>query len=406
LLASFARVLVPHDAYARLSLSMLTASHRLIARTAKSLSSLTSLARQPALCHILFVMSLLGLLAVSGCGSHGGAPQSLSTSARQTPATAATAAAPELDPKSFTGPVIVTCARSDGDGKSTISKVNLSTGQVVALSTFPDGGCPEGGTDTIETQSHDGDFSAQRLRNLFSPDYSKRVLLNPGGAKDHVGYYDAKTHQLVDVSQKLSTPQPTGDFGQVTTRVDAAPAFDDKGLFVFYDNNADQYEYVDTETEKIVQTAHAPFVPHVAEATNDGGIDRAGQGYSEYSYLPRTCLGLWLIDDSRYLREILGSTASSSTNVFIGLDTVPPPTNEGATCDFLAGQRITPSMDDLLGAATDPSGSTVAFLLKARGGDDVKLYQIGIGGGTPVEVPVPRTFLGTLDTASTIIAWE
>lgn len=150
---------------------------------------------------------------------------------------------------SFSGPIVSHCAVHS---KSTsIGKLNVDTGELVDIATFPIA-CSSGGS---------------QLRKLeFSQDYRKAALPTEAFER-HAKYYDSGSKSVVDVTNIIAPPS-RGDFGDQQQPDHRNAQFDDQGLFVFYDARADEFDFFDTAAKKVVRTSKS-YIPRFVESIAD-----------------------------------------------------------------------------------------------------------------------------------------
>ena len=261
----------------------------------------------------------------------------------------ATSATPaRANPDSFSGPIVSHCTTPAS--ATTLGKLNVDTGELVDMATFP-----------IPCN----DASGQTGRLFFNQDFHKMAL--PDDANDnHVKYYDSDSKSVVDVTN-IVVPSPTGDFGNQQRPLHRSAQFDDQGLFVFYDDRAEQFNFFDTDAKKIVKTSKV-YVPHLlqVEMTNP---DDMKNGELPGSDAIRLCSALWVIDDNRYLRAV-----SDNQDHYLVIDSIPPPGAPPQCDNNTAGQRITPPSTEISEAAADPTGSTILFTVFSR--NDIKVWNL------------------------------
>jgi hypothetical protein len=265
---------------------------------------------------------------------------------------ASVSATPHSNPESFNGPIIEHCgARSN---TTTLSKLNIDTGEVVDLASFP---LP---CWTI------GDFRGQQERMRYSPDFHKALLERQSG--EDIIYYDSDTHETVDVTNIVSPPS-TGDFGNNERPVYLGEQFDDQGMIVFFDNGAEEFNFFDTKLKKVTRTSKT-YLAHFQQVTFADPDQESLEPFEPSKKAPayRTCSGLWLIDDNRYLRAVQDGSGNyiEIASIPKGIDWGPKGIDGGPDCKAVAGQRVTPSANDFAGAVADPTGTTILFLVYSR----------------------------------------
>lgn len=281
---------------------------------------------------------------VAGC-SEPGKPKPIPKSS------SATSAAPTPDAASFSGPIVEHCATHTQS--TTLSKLNVGTGALVDIGTFP-----------ISCNIGNGQFTRAR----YSKDFRKLALDSLTINDGHVRYYDSSTGSTVDVTE-IVQPSPTGDFGNQQRPDHRNPQFDEQGLLVFYDARAKLFNFYDTDSKKVVRTSPT-YLPNLVRAVAKDP-DQLAQGEGE---LPggdsvRGCPALWFIDDSRYLRSV-----HDDAGHYLVIDAVPPPGAERPACSDTEGQRITPPSTEISEAAADPTGTTIVFTVFSR--NDIKVWNM------------------------------
>lgn len=289
-------------------------------------------------------------------------------SATSTSATQRSAASPHVSPDSFSGPIVAHCLAHSGT--TTMSKLNLDTGQLATIAIFPYG-CN----------------GATPWNTNYSPDFLK--VVNPTLRSDsHVAYYDSRTGTSVDVTNIVS-PTPAGDFGKQEIPRHMYPQFDDQGLFVFFDINSGEYKSFDTNAKQIVRTSktYSPrFLQQLALDPSRVGPNELPKGNNE-----RLCSPKWIIDNTRYLRTI----GDHQGNHQLVIAPVPQSASTRLNCDEVTGQVITPPSLEIWRAAADPTGSTIIFLIESRtNGKALNLYRANIEDPSrPTQIKLSDSFL-------------
>lgn len=267
------------------------------------------------------------------------------------PAPAATqqSAAVHVDPDSFSGPIMAHCLALSKN--TTISKLNLDTGELATIAIFPNycGGGSQWNTN-------------------YSPDFLKVVNWIPR-SDHHVGYFDSRTGTSVDVTNIVS-PLPAGDFGMQTIPQHTYAQFDDKGLFVFFDVKADEYKFFDTNAKQIVRTSKTYYPKYLPQLALNPVVIKPTEMPEEQN--SRLCDVKWIIDDNRYLRTI----NDNQGNYQLVIEPIPKSADR-PNCLEVAGQRVTPPGMEISQAAADPTGSTIIFLMFSRTNMHAKnLYSV------------------------------
>ncbi|OHT89073.1 hypothetical protein BKG68_04285 [Mycobacteroides saopaulense] len=277
-----------------------------------------------------------------------------------------------MNPDSFSGPVVAHCLTHSST--TTMSKLNLDTGQLATIAIFPYG-CN----------------GATPWNTNYSPDFLK--VVNPTLRSDHhVLYYDSRTGTSVDVTNIVS-PTPTGDFGVQTIPQHVYPQFDEQGLFVFFDVRAAEYKFFDTNSKQIVRTSKTYSPRFLQQLALDPS--RVGPGELPKENNERLCSPKWIIDDTRYLRTI-GDNAfnGSQGNYQLVIEPVPS-AGTRPNCNEVTGQVITPPSLEIWRAAADPSGSTIIFLIESRtNGKALNLYRANAEDPSrPTQIKLSENFL-------------
>lgn len=312
-------------------------------------------------------------------------PATSMTSGQQMPAPQ------RVEPDSFSGPILAHCP-TDSQGHAqdtvTLSKLNIDSGELVDIATYPFS-C----------------FLVQGQSDLthFSPDFHMAAM--PSSDVGHVKYYDSRTGVVVDVTNIVSPP-PTGDFGDHRNPLDQNPQFDDQGLFVFYDGNTSEYNFFDTDSKKVVRTSPEYMPPLLRKVTNLKSLEYGRlPGGSDY----RLCSPwFWLMDDSRYLRSVHDSGGNS---YYLVIDSIPGP-DSPINCDDSAGQRITPPSTEISGAVADPTGSKIIFMVYSGTNARVKnLYRANVNDPSrPTPIRVPGELLENAGVSGTqivsLVGWK
>lgn len=289
-------------------------------------------------------------------------------SATSTSATQRSASPQQVNPDSFSGPIMAHCLAHSGT--TTMSKLNLDTGHLATIAIFPYG-CN----------------GATPWNTNYSPDFLK--VVDPTLRSDsHVAYYDSRTGTSVDVTNIVS-PTPAGDFGKQEIPRHVYPQFDDQGLFVFFDINSGEYKSFDTNAKQIVRTSktYSPrFLQQLALDPSRVGPNELPKGNNE-----RLCSPKWIIDDTRYLRTI----GDHQGNHQLVIAPVPQSASTRPNCDEVTGQVITPPSLEIWRAAADPTGSTIIFLIESRtNGKALNLYRANTGDPShPTQIKLSESFL-------------
>ncbi|MDO3109819.1 hypothetical protein [Mycobacteroides abscessus] len=274
-----------------------------------------------------------------------------------------------VDPYSFSGPIIMHCLALSKS--TTISKLNLDTGELATIAIFPNycGGGSQWNTN-------------------YSPDFLKVVNWMPR-SDHHVLYYDSRTGTSVDVTNIVS-PTPTGDFGVQTIPQHVYPQFDEQGLFVFFDVRAAEYKFFDTNAKQIVRTSKT-YSPRFLQqlALNPVVVKPAELPEEQNS---RLCDAKWIIDDNRYLRTI----HDNQGNYQLVVEPIPKSADR-PNCNEVTGQRVTPPGNEIWEAAADPTGSIIMFLVESRtNGKALNLYRVNAKDPDhPTQIKLPSDLLDT-----------
>lgn len=259
-------------------------------------------------------------------------------------------ASAHVNPDSFSGPIVAHCRV--GSGTTTISKLNLDTGELVTIAIFPNG-CVGG----------------DQLSTNYSADFRKQVS-SVLRSDSHVLYYDSRTGTSVDVTNIVS-PTPAGDFGMQTIPRHTYPQFDEQGLFVFFDINSGEYKFFDTDAKQIVRTSKTYYRPHLQQLALDPSRVKPDELPKDDN--TRLCGLKWIINDTRYLR----TTSDSQGNYRLLIAPIPQSVSARPNCNEAAGQVITPPSLAIFSAAADPAGSTIIFLVESRtNGKALNLYRV------------------------------
>lgn len=310
---------------------------------------------------------------IVSCSSPATPSTPLRQSATSASATQRAASSPHANPDSFSGSIVAHCLAHSST--TTISKLNLDTGELGTIAIFPfgcSGGSPWG--------------------TSYSPDFLK--VVNPTLRSDHhVAYYDSRTGTSVDVTNIVS-PTPTGDFGIQTIPQHAYPQFDHQGLFVFFDVRAAEYKFFDTNAKQIVRTSktYSPrFLQQLALDPSRVGPNELPKADNE-----RLCSPKWIIDDTRYLRTIGDNSISGSQgNYQLVIAPIPTSVTTRPNCDEVTGQVITPPSLEIWRAAADPTGSIIIFLIESRtNGKALNLYRANAEDPSrPTQIKLSDNFL-------------
>ncbi|WP_418004108.1 hypothetical protein ACNO8X_03105 [Mycobacterium sp. PDNC021] len=295
-------------------------------------------------------LAVAALISTQVVGCSGDSKPGLASKAPSATATGAPAT-PSVDAASFSGPVIEHCATQTKS--TTLSKLNIGTGALVDIATFP-----------VSCNIGNGQIG----RALYSRDFHKLALdsitLNDG----HVRYYDSDRKSTVDVTEMVQ-PSSSGDFGNQQRPDHRNPQFDEQGLLVFYDARAKMFDFFDTDAKKVVRTSPT-YLPNFLRsvAINPEQMEH-GEGELPSGGSLRMCPWLWMIDDTRYLRSV-----HDDAGHYLVIDAVPPPGVERPTCSETDGQRITPPSTEISEAAADPAGTTIIFTVFSH--DDIKVWNM------------------------------
>lgn len=310
---------------------------------------------------------------IASCSSPTTPSAPLGQSATSTNTTRRSAASTHMDPDSFSGPIVAHCLAHSST--TTISKLNLDTGELVTIAIFPFG-CSGGSP----------------WNTNYSPDFLK--VVNPTLRSDgHVVYYDSRTGTSVDVTNIVS-PTPAGDFGIQTIPQHAYPQFDDQGLFVFYDVRAVEYKFFDTSSKQIVRTSKT-YSPRFLQQL---ALDPSRVGPNEFPKDDNTrlCDPKWIIDDTRYLRTIGDNSINGSQgNYQLVITPIPISATTRPNCNETTGRVITPPSLEIWRAAADPTGSTIIFLIESRtNGKALNLYRANAEDPSrPTQIKLSDSFL-------------
>lgn len=358
------------------------------------------------MCIWLFILAI-----TAGACSSDSEPSTTATAPTSSRSATPPTQSPPQDASDISGPIVFHChwtATPTPDPGTTISKLNIKTGELKPIAQFPVGGCdgvratkPAYGT----SYPRENNFVAQGLTTLYSPDWRKRVIDLGPGLSNHVGYYDLQLGNRVDVSEIVN---PAGGDFDVEPK-HSSPLFTRDGLFRFIDNVAKEVKYFDTNSKRVVRSA--PY-----SGTNDAwppgaAVDApewlrwvATPGKSDF----RTCMGLWVIDDRRYLRVKLPGDEGSGINHdrYLAVDTIPAAHDDSGMCDRWAGTQISPLvLNGPLSAAADPTGSTILFVIEGKDREN-KLYRANTASPeSPTEIKV-QGGLGDYGDTWTIVDWQ
>jgi hypothetical protein len=289
------------------------------------------------------VASLIGAqtVACSTPTNHSVSPATSGSSAQQSTSSQA------VKPDDVNGPVIAHCPTHSTT--TTLSKLNVDTGQLTDIATFP-----------ISCYGLSGQYG----RLQFSRDFRKAAL--EATNDNHARYYDSTSRNTIDVTNIVSPP-PTGDFGNRQNANDTNAQFDDQGLFVYYDNNAQEYKFFDTASKKVVNTSRS-YLPKYVQGVlkHPETIRPGGPNGDDYTLCSPW---FWVMDGGQYLR----SESDNNSNHFLVIDSVPA-RSETVNCSDTTGQRITPPTTEISEAAADPTGSTILFMVFSR--TDIKVFNL------------------------------
>ncbi|WP_234825269.1 hypothetical protein [Mycobacteroides abscessus] len=309
---------------------------------------------------------------LASCSSPAPPSTQLGQSATSTSATQRSASPQQVNPDSFSGPIMAHCLAHSST--TTVSKLNLDTGELATIAIFPfacDGGSP---WDTS-----------------YSHDFLK--VVNPTlRSDDHVVYYDSRTGTSVDVTNIVS-PTPTGDFGTQTISQHAYPQFDEQGLFVFFDVKAAEYKFFDTNAKRIVRTSKTYSPRFLQQLALDPS--RVGPNELPKEDNTRLCDPKWIIDNTRYLRTIGDNTISGSQGNYQLVIAPIPKSATRPNCNETTGQVITPPSLEIWRAAANPTGSTIVFLVESRtNGKALNLYRANTEDPSrPTQIKLSNSFL-------------
>jgi hypothetical protein len=270
-------------------------------------------------------------------------------------------AAPHANPDGFSGPIIEHCgARSD---TTTVSKLNIDTGEVVDIASYPLP-CWIIGRQSV----------------------------------DDITYYDSDTSETVDITNIVAPPS-TSDFGTNEAPQFSNEQFDDQGLIVFFDGRAELFNFFDTKQKKVVHTARS-YLPRYLQATvahpdQEALAPTAPPDSPEF----RTCEGLWLIDDSRYLRT------NNVTGEYLQIASIPGVGDGENDCNSVAGQQVSPSGGSFSRAAADPTGSTIVFLVYSKTDSSaLSMYRANLNN--PADPTPVKITSGLLENAGAVARAE
>lgn len=339
-------------------------------RTLRGVSLRTLVARPaaPRLRGTIIVFGIVTALisaATAGCsslGTTGGSTTATSSAGSNTPG--------QANADSFSGPIVMHCIAQSKS--TTIDKMNVDTGELAHIATFPIVCSPGGG---------------QISQLMFSRDFRKAAL--PGNAlAGHAKYFDSGTKSVVDVTN-IVAPQPQGDFGEQQRPDHRNAQFDDQGMFVFYDARAREFNFFDTTSQKVTRTSKS-YIPRFVQSIvdNPGNVPDEGQLPSGEHY--RLCVPwFWVIDDTRYLREV-----DEGNNHYLMIDAKPAASDERPHCDSSSGQRITPPSTEISDAAADPTGSTVLFTVFSK--NNMKMWDLYRANLSDPSHPTPIKMSGNI----------
>ncbi len=305
---------------------------------------------------------------LASCSSPATPSTPLGQSATSVSTTERSKTSQQVNPDSFSGPIMAHCLAHSST--TTMSKLNLDTGQLATIAIFPYG-CN----------------GATPWNTNYSPDFLK--VVNPTLRSDsHVAYYDSRTGTSVDVTNIVS-PTPAGDFGKQEIPRHVYPQFDDQGLFVFFDINSGEYKSFDTNSKQIVRTSktYSPrFLQQLALDPSRVGPNELPKEDNE-----RLCSPKWIIDNTRYLRTI----GDHQGNHQLVIAPVPQSASTRPNCDEVTGQVITPPSLEIWRAAADPTGSTIIFLIESRtNGKALNLYRANTEDpARPTQIELSDSFL-------------
>ncbi|WP_237075729.1 hypothetical protein [Mycobacteroides abscessus] len=288
-------------------------------------------------------------LQLASCSSPASPSTPLGQSATSTSTAQHSAASPHVNPDSFSGPIMAHCLAHSGT--TTVSKLNLDTGELATIAIFPSS-CNAG----------------SQWNTNYSPDFLK--VVNPTLRSDHhVVYYDSRTGTSVDVTNIVS-PTPTGDFGVQTIPQHVYPQFNEQGLFVFYDVKAAEYKFFDTNSKQIVRTSKTYYPKYLPQLALNPIVVKPSESPEEQN--SRLCDAKWIIDANRYLRTI----NDNQGNYQLVVEPISQSTDR-PNCREVAGQRVTPPGMEISQAAADPTGSIIIFLMYSRTNMHAKnLYRV------------------------------
>ena len=322
--------------------------------------------------HIRAIRTLLVIaskISLTGCG---GAPQE--SKVTPLPPTA-TSGAVQSNPKTqfdiakHKGPIVAHCASKSNT--TILGALDITSGQLTDFATFP-------------TSCY---LMEQSSRLLFNVNYTQ-VALRPTNTSDrHVRYHDLATSETVDVSE-IASPSPTGDFGNREEPSHRSPQFDEQGLFVFFDDRADEFKFFDTSLRTVVKTSKA-YAPNLYRtlSKDPSALARDGRTQSDNA---RLCDTPRVIDADRYLR-----TTAENNSHFLEVASATAINPLARNCQTSHGTRITPASTEIVSAAADPTGSTIVFeTISATSRSAHNLYRANMQNpSSPEKIPVSGNIL-------------
>lgn len=329
---------------------------------------------------LVLSVSLAACTTEKGNTAAAPSPASVPTPSLTTPTPSTTPDAPEPS-----GPVMVAC---QGD-TLVVQQVSLSTGSIQVLATFdnlaaypPTASCGDSGT-----------YNSLRLRQIFSPDFSKLAVTFKNSTDDssHVGWIDTSGN-ITDITKKIVTG---ADFAAAPQHSNAI--FDSVGKFVYFDNTKAQYVWLDEALSPVkTQPVGPPFGTdyigpsgYVSDTDSLLGSGRcwglsSADGRSQLFLATSEPIFGWVGKRQAYQlsggRLTLVPTApiSAEYNSYRGAP-------KGSGCN-LRGKSITPVSDFRISSAmASPDGLVTIF--QATRGEENALYKVPTNGSSaPVKI--------------------
>lgn len=342
----------------------------------------TALARILAAGALALALSVSLAACTTGQGNTAASPSptSVPTASLTTPTPSTTSDAPKSS-----GPVMVAC-----QGETlVVQQVSLSTGSIQVLATFDDlpayppaASCGDSGT-----------YNSLRLRQIFSPDFSKLAVTFKDSTDNssHVGWIDTSGN-ITDISKKIVTG---ADFAAAPQHSNAI--FDSVGKFVYFDNTKVQYVWLDAALSPVkTQPVGPPFgTDYIAPSgyvSDTDSLRESGRcwdlssadGHSKLFLDTSEPIFGWVGNRQAYQlsggRLTLVPTAPNSAeyNSYVGAP-------KGSGCN-LTGKPITPVSDFRISSAmASPDGLVTIF--QATRGEESALYKVPTNGSSdPVKI--------------------